>query len=61
MQDGETLFIAATSYEKGLERAYSNVFVQKIPEMLLKRCEYGRTDYNLNIVRPPLYDGEEEA
>ena len=28
--------------------------------MLLDRCEFGRTDYNLNIVHPPVYEDEEE-
>ena len=25
---------------------------------VLSRCEFGKTDYNLNIVHPPLYDDE---
>ena len=28
--------------------------------MLLDRCEFGKTDYNLNIVHPPVYDDEAE-
>ena len=48
MEDGEYLIIACRS------------FVKKIPQMLLERCEFGKTDYNLNIVHPPVYDDEEE-
>ena len=33
---------------------------KKIPQMLLERCEFGKTDYNLNIVHPPVYEDEEE-
>jgi adenine-specific DNA-methyltransferase len=28
--------------------------------MLLERCEFGRDNYNLNIVHPPVYEDEEE-
>ena len=28
--------------------------------MLLDRCEFGKTDYNLNIGDPPVYDDEAE-
>ena len=62
MEEGEYLIIACRSFEGGLEKAYSNITVKKIPQMLLDRCEFGRTDYNLNIVHPPVYDdcSEEE-
>ena len=29
--------------------------------MLLDRCEFGKTDYNLNIVHPPVYEDEEDC
>lgn len=60
MQEGEYLVIACRSYDAGLEKAYANISVKKIPEMLLRRCEFGREDYNLNIVHPPVYEDEEE-
>ena len=62
MEDGEYLIIACRSFDSGLDKAYSNITVKKIPQMLLERCEFGKTDYNLNIVHPPVYDdcGEEE-
>ena len=60
MNDGEFLSIACRSYDKGLERAYRNIEISKIPQMLLERCEFGRSDYNLNIVHPPVYEDEEE-
>lgn len=59
MEEGEYLIIACRSYDAGLEKAYSNITIKKIPQMLLDRCEFGKTDYNLNIVRPPVYDDEE--
>lgn len=58
MEDGEYLIIACRSFDSGLDKAYSNITIKKIPQMLLNRCEFGKTDYNLNIVHPPVYDDE---
>lgn len=60
MEDGEYLIIACRSFDSGLDKAYSNITIKKIPQMLLNRCEFGKTDYNLNIVHPPVYDDEWE-
>ena len=59
MEDGEYLIIACRSFDAGLDKAYSNITIKKIPQMLLARCEFGKTDYALNIVHPPVYDDEE--
>ncbi len=59
MEDGEYLIIACRSYDSGLDKAYSSITIKKIPQMLLDRCEFGKTDYNLNIVHPPVYEDEE--
>lgn len=60
MEDDEYLIIACRSFDRGLENAYSNISVKKIPQMLLDRCEFGKTDYNLNIVHPPVYEDCDE-
>lgn len=60
MEEDEYLTIACCSYDKGLDRVYDHITVKKIPQMLLERCEFGKTDYNLNIVHPPVYEDEEE-
>lgn len=60
MEDGEYLIIACNSFDSGLDKAYDNITIKKISQMLLGRCEFGKTDYNLNIIHPPMYDGEEE-
>ena len=60
MQDGEYLIIACRSFDAGLEKAYENITIKKIPQMLLDRCEFGKSDYALNIVHPPVYEDEEE-
>jgi adenine-specific DNA-methyltransferase len=58
MEEGEYLVIACRSFDGGLEKAYSNITIKKIPQMLLSRCEFGKENYNLNIVRPPIYDDD---
>ncbi len=60
MEEGDYLVIACRSYDSGAERAYDHITIKKIPQMLLEHCEFGREDYNLNIVHPPVYeDGED--
>lgn len=60
MEEGEYLIIACRSFASGLDKAYDNITVKKIPQMLLERCEFGKADYNLNIVHPPVYDDCDE-
>ena len=64
MEEGEYLIIACKSYEGTLENRYANITIKKIPQMLLSKCEFGRENYNLNIINPPVYEDsvdEEEA
>ena len=60
MEDDEYLIIACRSFESGLDKAYDHITLKKIPQMLLSSCEFGKTDYNLNIVHPPVYEDEED-
>ena len=60
MEEGEYLIIACRSFDAGLDKVYDNITIKKIPQMLLSRCEFGKTDYNLNIVHPPVYDELDE-
>lgn len=60
MKEDEYLVIACTSYDKEIENMYKNIKIEKIPERLLSRCEFGKDNYNLNIINPPEYEDEEE-
>lgn len=60
MEEGEYLIIACKSFEAELDKLYPNITIKKIPQMLLSRCEFGKDNYNLNIVNPPIYEDEEE-
>ena len=62
IEEDESLLICATHFEEGVGRAFSNITVKKIPQMLLDRCEFGKLEYNLNIVeetQPEDFDDEE--
>lgn len=59
LAENEYLIIACRSFDAGITQAYPRITVKKIPQMLLARCEFGKTDYNLNIVHPPVYEDEE--
>lgn len=62
IEEDESLLICATHFEEGVGRAFSNITVKKIPQMLLDRCEFGKLEYNLNIVeetQPEYFEDEE--
>jgi len=53
----ESLLICCTQYEAGLENAYPNINLRKIPSILLNRCEFKEdSDYSLQIIESPLDD-----
>ncbi|MDL2288477.1 site-specific DNA-methyltransferase [Oscillospiraceae bacterium OttesenSCG-928-F05] len=53
MREDEYLLICAESYDKPCEKQYPNITLRQIPKMLLGRCEFGRENYNLNVVEMP--------
>ena len=59
MKEDEYLVIACKSYDAGIERAYKNIKIKKIPQFLLGRCEFGKDNYNLNIVDVPVCEEED--
>lgn len=63
---GRSLLVACKAYE-GRADAHDNLTLVKIPSAILKRCEWGRDDYSLNIAALPeapapersdLFDGD---
>ncbi len=53
MQTGESLLICCKAFQSACQGKYSNITIKKIPQMLLGRCEFGRDDYSLNIIKMP--------
>lgn len=50
MKDDEYLLIVAKSFEDGIQKIYKNINIKKIPQYLLGKCEFGKDNYNLNII-----------
>lgn len=49
LKEDESLLICTTHYEENCIDRFSNITVKKIPQSLLKRCEFGKLEYNLNV------------
>ncbi len=60
MQEGESLLICCTAFQKECLNHAKNITIKKIPQMLLGRCEFNKDDYSLNIIDMPQLDLEEE-
>ena len=60
MKESEYVVVACTSYDNSIKNKYKNILLKKIPQSLLKNCEYGKEDYSLNIINPPEYEDTEE-
>ncbi|MEI3038399.1 MAG: site-specific DNA-methyltransferase [Victivallales bacterium] len=59
MAEDEYLVIACCSFDAGIDRLSDHITIKKIPQMLLERCEFGKADYALNIIHPPVLEDEE--
>lgn len=55
----ENLLVCAPAFDNGLSKRYDNINVCKIPQSVLKKCEFGVDNYDLNIVNPPEIDEDE--
>ena len=60
MQEGESLLICCTAFQKECLNHAPNITVKKIPQMLLGRCEFDKDDYSLNIIDMPQLELEED-
>jgi adenine-specific DNA-methyltransferase len=57
--EGESLLICAKKFQPECNNKFKNIVLKKIPKMLLGKCEFGKDDYNLNIINPPVLTDEE--
>ena len=60
MQEGESLLICCTAFQKECASHAKNITVKKIPQMLLGRCKFNKDDYSLNIIDMPQLDVESD-
>ncbi len=59
MKEGESLLICAKAYASGCENHCGNITVKKIPQMILGKCEFGKDNYDLNIIKATEAEAEE--
>ncbi|MCH3885678.1 site-specific DNA-methyltransferase [Tenacibaculum aquimarinum] len=57
--EGESLLICAKKFQPECNNKFKNIVLKKIPKMLLGKCEFGKDDYSLNIINPPVLTEEE--
>ncbi len=60
MKAEESLLVCCTAFQPECKRAFTNITIKKIPQMLLDRCEFNKDDYSLNIVEMPVVEEEFE-
>lgn len=56
----EYLLICTESYSNDCENRYPNITIKPIPQTILKRCEYGRDNYDLNVDEQKIDRWEDE-
>lgn len=59
LQEGESLLICAKKFQPECHNKFKNIVLKKIPKMLLGKCEFGKDDYSLNIINPPVLTEED--
>lgn len=58
--DERSLLICCKAFRANIED-FPNLSIQKIPQTVLKKCEWGKDDYSLNIANlPPVADTDSE-
>lgn len=51
MKEGESLLVCTKAFAPECENRFGNITIKKIPQMILGRCEFGKENYDLNIVK----------
>jgi len=61
MLPGESLLICAKSFAPECEGKYPTITTKKIPKMILGKCEFGKENYDLNIIERTEEVAEEQS
>ncbi|MBI2326339.1 site-specific DNA-methyltransferase [Candidatus Collierbacteria bacterium] len=59
MTENESLLICAKSFAPESGSHFSNITIKKIPQMILGKCEFGKDNYDLNIIKATKAEAEE--
>jgi adenine-specific DNA-methyltransferase len=57
--DERSLLICCKAFRANID-SFANLTVKKIPQAVLRKCEWGRDDYSLNVASLPLAEPESE-
>ncbi len=60
LEENEFLLISCKSFDSNIDKKYKNISIKKIPDSILKNCEFDKDNYNLNIINPPSYEEEDD-
>lgn len=55
----ERLLICCPAFDNGLNNNYENITLKKIPKSVLDKCEFGVSDYNMNVAEAESYEEED--
>ena len=61
LSSAESLLICCKSYEEECEQKYQNISLQKIPQSIMKKYEFGDVNYTLNIEDEIIGESEDLA
>lgn len=59
MKDAESLLVCAKAFDSSCGNRFSNITVKKIPQMILGKCEFGKQNYDLNIIKATEAEAQE--
>jgi adenine-specific DNA-methyltransferase len=57
LKSDESLLICASTFDPSVNH-HKNINIKKIPKILFDRCEFGKDNYNLNIISVPEVEEE---
>ena len=60
LKDNETLLICPKKYEPGCEKIDSRISIKKIPQSILKACQFGKKEYLLPIKEKAIEEFDED-
>lgn len=60
MKQSESLLICAKAFAPTCKERHSNITIKKIPQVVLGKCEFGKSNYDLNIINAPKNDDEDD-
>ena len=60
LKENETLLICPRKYEPGCEKVDTRITIKKIPQSVLKACQFGKKEYLLPIKERPIEEIDED-